>query len=1723
MSSCSQSILSRCRVFVSLSGFGLLFAASAAAQTSFWISPAGGSYSNPMNWQNGVPPQTGNSVFNISSNYTVDIDFDAINTSTVLAATNADIDWIISANSFTISQLKIGSSAGTHNQLSVSGGLLSATFVEVAPAPGQGTLTLGGQVQATYMVVGGQASFPGFFAQTPGGPGTLVIENGAEVHVGGLLADNAGSGSTIDFNGGDLFIHGIGRFNAGASPQSFTRVGDGTHEARLHLLSSILPDNSVIPGMYDFGDETLTIAASSSVEFNSLDGNLRVGNIARESAMFQTRGQFNWLAGNIELTNAEFRIDNNGQFGSTVVLSGSKRMFAPSGTIVTAGSSLSLEGGTLDTSTLTNSGGSFHFDHGVLLLANDNLEIGNNGITNPGGVVIGNSSVISASGELTITDGHSVNLNGGQLIAGRVAGNGPLNFTSGELTIYSGDLTAGPGGQLNPASDLFVGTGSSINLLGGHLQLQAGRNLDIDGGVVSVAGLRPEGSITIENGFLSANRVYVGGSGSNGQMTVEENGSLFSGGMERKNLVINGGTVSIYNDGASFDPAIDASLVGGYTGDSSMTMNGGLAVAPNMIIGASAGFVDTVTINGGMLSTENLVASNGSGSVFIFNGGTIRTGNSFIDGPSRFVVGNGVTDATLELAGGTHTFVDGLEITASGRIVGEGTIIGDVLNSGRISPGFSPGSLEFDGDFQNAGTIEFEIESDLFFDTLTTTDLFQAGGIFGIILAGYAPDAGSEFDLLDFGSFVDVGYGFDFTSASLATGLYWDTSSFGVDGTLRVSAVPEPGPWPFILGLTAFALTARYRVRRDSSRTSNGKLWRSRQLMAGFTGACILLAIVAERARAQGRADTIVQTGQAAPGSGTFSYFGLAVLNDSGETAFSATLTGTLGAFDTGIFRGSGGSITQIVRESQSAPDGNGLFSTFSQLDLNNNGHVAFGAVLGSTSGGSSDNTGIFVGSGSNIVQIARAGQFAPGGNGRFSNVSGSILNNGGRVAFFGFLTETTGGDNDNTGVFLGNGGAITQIAREGQTAPDGNGTFATVSPRDINDAGAVAFFGQAIGTAGGSTDNDGLFRGSGGAITQIVREGQLVPNGNGRFEFFASSDMNNSGTVAFRSSLTGTSGGNSDDIGIFRGSGGAISQIVRAGEIAPDGNGNFSGLGNGRIALNDANEVAFFGLLSNTHGGSNDDSGIFRGNGAGIVQIVREGHVAPDGNGVFADNISPPTMNNSGAVAFTADLSGTVGGFSDNEGIFIGDGIDLLRVARKGDSISGSTIASLDVSSDCINDLGQVAYWARLVNGNETIRRWTPELHWRSATSSTWETADRWTLGLTPAHVHDVFIDSSASVTVTGPASNSTVRSLQVGGGTGLATLSLRNGAVLTATHGVVVQSTGILTGDGVIAANVINNGTILANNLTFNGTLTNNHVIRGNGRIDGKILNANGGRIRALNGDSIWLSGPTFNNAGLIEIHNGSELLVDAQLVNHSNTGMISVRDGSLIADAGLHNAGSMAMTMGDSILQGDINNNGVIQISGGAHATFFDDVVQNGVMQVASVGSTSGTAVILGSFTGSGGFIGGGDVFALGDLRPGNSPDTVLYGGNLFLGTMTDTYIELGGQDPGQFDQMLITGNLNLAGDLFVSLIDGHTLGASQFYLIGDVGNELFGQFNGLGEGSLVGNFGGRDLFITYTGGNGNDIGLFTAIPEPQTAGLLVCMLFVMWRPGCRRRRE
>ena len=125
------------------------------------------------------------------------------------------------------------------------------------------------------------------------------------------------------------------------------------------------------------------------------------------------------------------------------------------------------------------------------------------------------------------------------------------------------------------------------------------------------------------------------------------------------------------------------------------------------------------------------------------------------------------------------------------------------------------------------------------------------------------------------------------------------------------------------------------------------------------------------------------------------------------------------------------------------------------------------------------------------------------------------------------------------------------------------------------------------------------------------------------------------------------------------------------------------------------------------------------------------------------------------------------------------------------------------------------------------------------------------------------------------------------------------------------------------------------------------------------------------------------------------------------------------------------------GITYILGDIDNfiadkdgtGGQIVTTGSSTTNIFDDLAHDGVEIRTSAGSTT---VIGGSATGSGPYTGDGTVYFEGDLRLGNSPGAVIFGGNVVLGTASTTQIELGGPTAGvQHDHLDVAGTANLDG--------------------------------------------------------------------------------------------
>jgi T5SS/PEP-CTERM-associated repeat protein len=292
----------------------------------------------------------------------------------------------------------------------------------------------------------------------------------------------------------------------------------------------------------------------------------------------------------------------------------------------------------------------------------------------------------------------------------------------------------------------------------------------------------------------------------------------------------------------------------------------------------------------------------------------------------------------------------------------------------------------------------------------------------------------------------------------------------------------------------------------------------------------------------------------------------------------------------------------------------------------------------------------------------------------------------------------------------------------------------------------------------------------------------------------------------------------------------------------------------------------------------------------------------------------------------------------------------------------------------------------------------------------------------------------------------------------------------------------------------------------------LTNQGVLYGDGNLDTALNNLAGGEVEIVAGERMRFAGIGNINAG--EINNFGGTIRFAEHATNQSDGFVTGR-GQFIANGGWTNSGVMAFS-GPTEILGDVDNqaSGLVVTSGGATTTFFDDVLNNGEIHT----SAESASVFFGSASGGGSYTGTGSVYFEGDLRPGNSPGIVDFEGDLILGSLANMQVELAGLELGEFDRLEIAGDLSLNGFLTVGLLDNFNLAFNEEFLIADVGGSLFGQFTGLGEGDLVGNFGGMDLFISYTAGNGSDLALFTAVPEPGTCSFIGCGLMLAM---CNRR--
>lgn len=431
--------------------------------------------------------------------------------------------------------------------------------------------------------------------------------------------------------------------------------------------------------------------------------------------------------------------------------------------------------------------------------------------------------------------------------------------------------------------------------------------------------------------------------------------------------------------------------------------------------------------------------------------------------------------------------------------------------------------------------------------------------------------------------------------------------------------------------------------------------------------------------------EVIVKTGDKAPDNdGTFNVISMAALNNCGWAAFLGNLSGTnnFGARAYGEFLADGTTRTQVARTNDPAPGGpsTDFFHSFSNVPaLNDGGQILFegASELNNQRANclfrSNPLTRLFDG----------LGQPAPGGNGTVFLLSPThewpAFNQKGVAAFVAALTGTSNGSSDDTAIYrTSSPRQLTEIVREGKAPPEGNGVFDQIFfPGQINpilnESGQVAFRAALRGSSGGLTDNQGIYRGNGKTLIKIARSGptQTLPGGGTIHSFGtpSSCDMNDSGEVVFPVDLDG----NSAVEAIYEGSGGALTKIARFGDTIPNTADTFAGF-NAWPRINNKGQVAF-NAVGNHINPNTIYWGIFLRDGANIVTIVREGQTTPGRAGIFASLGTSGTLNHSSS-GFCLNSSGQVafrGGINANNvaevGIYFFDGTQLQQVARTNDT----------------------------------------------------------------------------------------------------------------------------------------------------------------------------------------------------------------------------------------------------------------------------------------------------------------------------------------------------------------------------------------------------------------------------------------------------------------------
>jgi hypothetical protein len=667
-----------------------------------------------------------------------------------------------------------------------------------------------------------------------------------------------------------------------------------------------------------------------------------------------------------------------------------------------------------------------------------------------------------------------------------------------------------------------------------------------------------------------------------------------------------------------------------------------------------------------------------------------------------------------------------------------------VTGTGRRAPAPSKIGLANSPTINASGRIAYEADGGVFLETRGKTKLVAAIG-------------------------VDAPWGGQFLSAG--------SPSMNAAGHLAfVGAAQAPSG----SGIFLFESGKSRLVAAEGQNTSVGPIFGLNSPSLSANDEVAFLSFNGVFTEANGVVNKVVLSGDPSPEGDIFSSFSFPQINSSGQLVFTASLaSGT-----TGIYLATSGAIQKIVNSNDSSPFGGSFAFFFDSASINDSGQIAFSGIVN----GPAASSGIYIYSAGQLA--IKVPEFTQFGNGlQLVSTQSPSINASGDVAFSGQLLNAF-----DSGIYMTSGNNLIQVMTPGQTAPDG-GVFTSGFAPVLNDVGQVVLDAreQAVNntvvlfsnsqltrvagpgdpvdqparftfpfTSGGINDvgtvlfqdvtfpgGDGLFTGSsskgGASVKPVAVENEVLPDGGSLFEFFENVAINDKNQVVFDTR------GFADSNDLILESGGKLTTIARGsisnGGPAPDG-GTFFNFGS--ASINNLAQVAFAGstiggagqglylysqgevtvLIDDfTPGPSGASLGTFSSpslndngdvaffdqpfpqpnailflSGGNLTVIAKDGGPAPGGGNVslpFPDPSFGPSVNVQGQVVFSADLS------TGGEAVYLYSQGALVRIAGPGDATPDGTVFT-SASSATINAAGEIVFSGTTNTGDAGVYTYT-------------------------------------------------------------------------------------------------------------------------------------------------------------------------------------------------------------------------------------------------------------------------------------------------------------------------------------------------------------------------------------------------------------------------------